>query len=115
MPIDIRIKYFTGIQMYNILHGNAPSYLCKLFNVNDTIHNHNTRKSHSQHIPKYKLATGQRTFKYNGTQLWLSLDISVKQAPNLECFKRRLRKHLMLNVFKGYHLDLDVPKYHQLM
>ncbi len=34
MPIDIRIKYFTGIQMYNILHGNAPSYVCKLFSVN---------------------------------------------------------------------------------
>ncbi len=74
MPIDIRIKYFTG---------NAPSYLCKLFSVNDTIHNYNTRNSHSLHIPKYKLSTGQRTFKYCGKQLWLSLDISVKQAPNL--------------------------------
>ncbi len=57
MPIEIHIKYFTGIQMYNILHENAPSYLCKLFSVNDTIHNHNTRNSHSLHIPKYKLAT----------------------------------------------------------
>ncbi len=88
MPIDIHIKYFTGIQMYNILHGNAPSYLCKLFSGNDTIHNHNTRNTHSLHIPKYKLATGQTIFKYRDTQLWLSLDISVKQAPNLECFKR---------------------------
>ncbi len=61
------------------------------------------------------LATGQRTFKYGGTQLWLSLDISVKQAPNVECFKRRLRKDLMLNVFKGHHLDLDVLRYHQHM
>ncbi len=58
MLIDIRIKYFTGIQMCNILHGNAPSYLCKPFSVNDTIHNHNTRNSHSLHIPKYKIATG---------------------------------------------------------
>ncbi len=107
MPIDIHIKYM------HILHGNTPSYLCKLFSVNDTIHNHNTRNSHSLHIPKYKLATGQRTFKYRDTQFWLGLDISVKQAPNLECFKRRLRKHLMLNVLKGHHLNLDVPRYHQ--
>ncbi len=64
MPIDIHIKYFTGIQMYNILHVNAPSYLCKLFSGNDTIHNHNTRNSHSLHISKYKLVTGQRTFKF---------------------------------------------------
>ncbi len=27
IPIDIRIKYFTGVQMYNILHGNVPSYI----------------------------------------------------------------------------------------
>ncbi len=115
IPIDIRIKYFTGIQMYNILHGNTLSYLCKLFSVIDIIHNHNTRNSHSLYIPKYKLATGHITFKYRGTQVWLSLNISVKQATNLECFKRRLRKHLMLNVFKGHHLDLDVPRYHQHM
>ncbi len=59
MPIDICIKTFTGILMYIILQGNAPSYLCKLFCVNDTIHNHNTRKSHTLHIPKNKLTTGQ--------------------------------------------------------
>ncbi len=47
MLIDILIKYFTGIHMNNILNGNAPSYLCKLFSVNNTIHNHNTRNSHS--------------------------------------------------------------------
>ncbi len=115
MPIDIRIKYFTGFQIYNILYGNAPSFICKLFSVNDTIHSHNTKNSHSLHIPKYKLASEQRMFKYCGTQLWLSLDISVKQAPNLECFKRRLIKHLMLHVLKGHHLDLNVPRYHQHM
>ncbi len=27
MPVDVQIYYFTGIQMFNIIHGNAPSYL----------------------------------------------------------------------------------------
>ncbi len=27
LPIDIRIKYFEGIQVYNIIHGNCPRYL----------------------------------------------------------------------------------------
>ncbi len=53
MPIDNCIKYSIGIQMY-ILLGNAPSYLCKLFSVNDTMHNHVTRNSHSLYIPRYK-------------------------------------------------------------
>ncbi len=110
----VTLKYVL-LDMTVLIYGNAPSYLCKLFRANDTIHNHNTRNSHSLYTPKYKLATGQRTFKYCGTQLWLTLDISVKQALNLEYFKRRLRKHLMLNVFKGHHLDFDVPRYHQHM
>ncbi len=27
MPVDALINYFTGIQMYNIIYDNAPSYL----------------------------------------------------------------------------------------
>ncbi len=27
MPVDVHIDYFTGILMYNIIHGNASSYL----------------------------------------------------------------------------------------
>ncbi len=26
LPIDFRIKYFEGIQVYNIIHGNCPRY-----------------------------------------------------------------------------------------
>ncbi len=80
-PYPYKVLHWNS-NVYNILHGNAPSYLCKLFSVNYTIHNHNTRNSHSLHILKYKLATGQRTVKYRGTQLWLSLNISGTQAPN---------------------------------
>ncbi len=31
MPADVHIHYFTGIHMYNIIHGNAPSYLNEIF------------------------------------------------------------------------------------
>ncbi len=27
LPIDVRIKYFEGIQVYNIIHGYCPRYL----------------------------------------------------------------------------------------
>ncbi len=42
MPVDVRINYFTGIQMYNIIHGNATSYLNEMFKINSQIYNHNT-------------------------------------------------------------------------
>ncbi len=27
LPIDLRLKYFEGIQVYNILHDSCPEYL----------------------------------------------------------------------------------------
>ncbi len=32
LPIDLRIKYFEGIQVYNILDGSCPEYLKGLLN-----------------------------------------------------------------------------------
>ncbi len=45
MPVDVHINYFTGIQMYNIIHGNAPSYLNEMFKINSQIHMHKTRNN----------------------------------------------------------------------
>ncbi len=69
MPVDVRINYFTGIQMYNIIRGNAPSYLNEMFKTNSQIHTHNTRNNKSLYLPKYNLVTGERIFKYRGIKL----------------------------------------------
>ncbi len=62
-PVDVHINYFTGIQMYNIIHGNAPSYLNEMFKNNQQFHTHHYRNNKSLYLPKYNLVTGQRTFK----------------------------------------------------
>ncbi len=38
MPVEVHINYFTGIQMYNIIHSNALSYQNKMFKTNSQMH-----------------------------------------------------------------------------
>ena len=47
LPIDVRIRYFTSIVMYNVMHGHAPGYLTALFVLNQC-----AQSSHSQ-LHKY--------------------------------------------------------------
>ncbi len=41
LPIDLHIKYFEGIQVYNILDGSCPEYLKGFIKLVD--HGRNTR------------------------------------------------------------------------
>ena len=70
LPIDVRIRYFTSIVMYNVMHGHAPGYLTDLFVLNNTVHNHHTRSCTNIQVKKYNLSLGQRTFAYRGAKLW---------------------------------------------
>ncbi len=45
MTVDVCINYLTGIQMYNIIHGNATSNLNEMFKTNSQLHTHNTRNN----------------------------------------------------------------------
>ena len=73
LPIDVRIKYYEGVQTYNIIHGNAQEYLSN--SLNYMTHDMNTRNSQKSHVllpPRTKLKTGQRAFKFRAATLWNS-------------------------------------------
>ncbi len=80
MPVEICIYYFTGIKMYNIIHGNAPSYLREMFKTNSQIHTHNTRNNKSLYLTKYNLVTGQKTFIFRGIKLWEHLTNNIEES-----------------------------------
>ncbi len=50
LPIDLRIKYFEGIQVYNILDGYCPEYLKSFINLVD--HGRNSHNSNNTNIFK---------------------------------------------------------------
>ena len=40
LQIDVRVRYFTAIVMYNIIHGLAPAYLTYTFILNNSVYDH---------------------------------------------------------------------------
>ena len=105
MPIDTRIKYFEGIQMYNIFHHTAPKYMCDSFTDVRHVHKYNTRTRDNDNfrVPAYKLGTGQRAFKYRGTVLWNGLNQHIKPSPTVAIFKVRYTHFLKTELYDKEH------------
>ncbi len=113
MPADVHIHYFTGIQMYNIIHGNAPSYLNEMFKTNSQIHTHNTRNNKPLYFPKYNLVTGQRIFKFRGIKLGENLTNNIKESLSLDSFKSKFKTKLTLDLYDCETFALDLPYFYQ--
>ncbi len=113
MPVDVRIHYFTGIQMYNIMHGNAPSYLNEMFKTNSQIHTHNTRNNKSLYLPKHNLVTRQETFKFIGIKLWENLTNNIKEALSVDSFKSKYKTKLISDLYEYQKFALDLPHLYQ--
>ncbi len=91
LPIDLHIKYFEGIQVYNILDGSCPEYLKGFIKLVD--HGRNTCNSNDINIlkvPKPNLNLGEKSFKFRASALWNGLNINIKNADNIDVFKKDL-------------------------
>ena len=111
LPIDVRIRYFTSIVMYNVMHGHAPGYLTDLFVLNNSVHNHHTRSCTNIHVKKYNLSLGQRTFAYRGAKLWDTIpECITKNANSVDTFKTHCLKFLVKDVYNCMHFPIDTPE-----
>lgn len=110
LPIDVRIRYFTAIVMYNIMHGQAPAYLIDLFTLNSSVHDHHTRGCTNIRVHKYNLAIGQRTFAYRGAKLWDAIPESIQNANSVDTFKTVFLKFLKKDVYNCLHFSIDMPE-----
>ena len=101
LPIPKRIEFKVLLTVFKIIHGLAPSYLTDL--IQPFTSRRALRSSHE--LFKLDEARGRkpsegtvyysnRNFKYAAPKLWNLLPDSVKCAPNVEIFKRRLKTHL---------------------
>ena len=90
LPIDGRIRYFTTIVIYNIIHGLVPAYLTYIFILYNSVHDHHTNSCTNMHVRKYNLSVGQRTFEYKegncGTLSQYLLEIRNLQNILKHCF-----------------------------
>ncbi len=104
------IKYFEGIQVYNILDGSCPEYLKGFIKLNrNTCNSNNTN---ILKVPKTNLKFREKSFKFRASALWNGFNINIKNADNIDVFKQRLMKELKCDIYNCDKFCLDLPKYY---
>ena len=59
-------------------------------------HGRNARQRDQLNIPRYRLATGQRSFTYRGAKLWNNLRDNVKSSDSVKGFRKKLSTYFSL-------------------
>ncbi len=96
LPIQQRIEFKILVHVYNCINCSSPIYLQDLISFYNSgrqglrSSNDITRLA----IPKTKRTFGDHSFSVLGPRLWNKLPISVRAAPNVQCFKKLLKTHL---------------------
>ena len=84
--------YRDAVMSFKCLTGCAPGYLSTQFIRRCDVTNRRTRSLIN--IPRFRTASGQRTFCYRAVTLWNTLSNDLKLCESVDQFKRRLRSRL---------------------
>ena len=103
--------YLKGISMHRCIHREVPEIFLDLFEINDDIHDHNTRHSQQLHVPYGKLDVRRFSFKVHGANVWNSIPDHIKNAQNIHIFKQLFRIYLIESnwfcaIATGWYTDL---------
>ena len=88
LPIEYRVEQLMLGHMFNIINGNAPTYLTSGINMNQ--HRYSTRaRELSCVIPRVK-CSGLTSFLYQGVCHWNKLPLEIKQCPSKDTLNIKL-------------------------
>ena len=101
LKLQALVKLETAAFVYNYKSGQLPSTFQNYFTALKNIHFKPTRatSSHNFFVPFFKTLKLQRSIKYQGSKIWDSFDLEIKNSKSLKTFKSRL-KNLLL---ESYH------------
>ena len=85
----------TGQFMYQFNKKELPMAFSNMFTKNNSIHNYPTRQANSFHLPLNRTSFASKTVSFYGPKYWNSLAADIKTTPSLNCFKKKLKKHLI--------------------
>lgn len=100
LNVPKRVEYLTLNHMYNISTGNCPGYLQSL--VNPKVHKYNTRSGDNAFSLSNVKRAGKISFNYNGSVLWNSLPVEMRNIKSKSSFKIKCKKYLMNSLEKEY-------------
>ena len=95
--LNVRDKLLFNdlVMVYKCLKNLTPGYLHGRFQYRAKTHQRVTRQNNDLTLPRYRLATGQKTFTYRGAKLYNSIAKDIRDTGNLNAFKKRIFKFLL--------------------
>ena len=86
---DLSYEFFRLQQIILLLDGMEQDYLHGRFQYRAKTNQRDTRQNNDLTLPRYRLATGQKTFTYRGAKLYNSIAKDIRDAGNLNVFQNR--------------------------
>ena len=100
LPVRLRIDYKILLLTFKAIHNQTPAYISDL--LQPYIPTRTLRSSTKKLLTSttYKTITyGGRAFSYAAPKLWNVLPLDIRESPNLETFKRKLKTHLFSKAY----------------
>ena len=91
MPLTNRREMFRMILVHRCVHGQAPKYLCELFQTNRNFGQRVTRGKEKLHIFPVHTNFGKMATSFRGAQVWNTLSNSLRQNSQLTSFKSNIK------------------------
>ena len=66
-------------------------------------HQRDTRQNNDLTLPRYRLATGQKTFTFRGAKLYSNNSKDVRDTGDLNALKKRIFKYLFNSLIVFYY------------
>ena len=92
--VNDRVKQLRLNHVYNIVHGNAPHYMCHNFILVNQTHSYNTRASHHNFVQPRIKGKEDGSFFVNAIKDWNNLPENVKVERGKNNFKKSVKTHL---------------------
>lgn len=95
LNIEQFVRRANLVLIYKITHNLQPDYLRLFLEKRSLFHRYDIRSSQNYNISMVKTTSLQKTLFYEGIRCFNDLPDSVKNAPNLKIFNKRLSVHLL--------------------
>ena len=95
LPLSSVYKLRIGLFMYKVHCGLQPDSILKLYQVNNIIHNHNTRQMKHLHTPIGNTSHIYKSFYFQSIQFWNKILSKINIDLTFYQFKKELRKYIL--------------------
>ena len=101
LPVKDRIDFKIATIVFNTFNNRSPSYISALLEKPNRVrHLRSSSDLTILKVPTVKSKTfGERSFSFYAPKFWNSLPRDIKESPNVNIFKKRLKHFLFVRAY----------------